>query len=322
MTTTTSAVPPQIARLQHLHPEAVWRHEPELPLEAIDLIASVTNQVRAQPLNLPTVERYVDALEAGDVFPPIVVRELTGPDGHQLVNLGGNHRTRAHIDAGRKTIDAWVVTIEDDVAALELAFHDNAAHGLPTSEEERITHALVLMDHGRSTSLAARTVGIAPSRLYGHLERRKVAKRAADLGLTSQLSKIGVSVQARLGSVKDDRILAKVIRTIADEGMGQLASQQLVTDTNAARDVASAMDAIALHVRDWRDRPGDRRGAKAVSSAHTTLTVNLKITRALDPADVIAGARSPAERERLAQLCMEGARHLKTIHDLVKAADQ
>lgn len=316
----TDTPPPEIARLMALHPKGTWRHEPALPIRQIDLIASVTNQVRVNAIDKPTVERYVSALEAGAVFPPIAVRETTTKTGPHLINLGGNHRTRAHLDAGRKTIDAWIVTIDDDLAALELAFHDNANHGLPTSEDERITQCLLLMDSGRPTITAARTVGVAPARVYRYLERRGVAKRAAELGVTPQYAKVGVSVQARLGSIKDDRVLSKVIRTIAEEGMGQLASQQLITDANAARDVVAAMDAIALHTRDWRARPGNRSSIKPTSSAYTRMTVNLGITRALDPQEVVDGARSARERQQLAERCLDLARHLKAIHDLAKAA--
>jgi hypothetical protein len=77
--------PPEIARLMQLHPEATWRHEPDLPLAAIDLVASILNQVRFEPLDKATVDRYIAALEAGDQFPPIVVRNIGNGKTRQLV---------------------------------------------------------------------------------------------------------------------------------------------------------------------------------------------------------------------------------------------
>lgn len=79
-------------------------HVPQLRLGDVDLVASITNQSRFVPIDEPTVERYVAALQDGALFPAIVVRKITGgrADGEdQLVILGGNHRARAHLDAWR-----------------------------------------------------------------------------------------------------------------------------------------------------------------------------------------------------------------------------
>ena len=76
-------------------------HRPQLRLADIDMVASITNQSRFNPIDEPTVERYVAALADGALFPAIIVRRITGgrADGEdQLVILGGNHRARAHLD--------------------------------------------------------------------------------------------------------------------------------------------------------------------------------------------------------------------------------
>lgn len=303
--------------------DCTWEHVDALALGSIDLIASITNQSRFEPIDQPTVDRYVAALADGATFPPVIVRRIppvSTKHKAQLIIAGGNHRARAHLDAGHKTIPAYVVTC-NDLVALEIAYADNATHGLPPTTSERLTHALALIERGRTIAAAARTVGIDPPRLYQHIDTAKAAKRAANLGLTEQFSRIGITIQHRCAAIRDDRILSRVIRTITDERMGQLASQQMITSVNAAPTIAKAMDAIDLHIRDWHNRPGTRQAARG-ASAHTTLLVNLGITQHLKPADVIAGAVTAREREQLHQALVAGARHLMAIDRHLQADDK
>ena len=49
---TTSA---QIEQLLNQH-DCEWEHQEELPLGSIDLVASITNQSRFEPIDQPTVD--------------------------------------------------------------------------------------------------------------------------------------------------------------------------------------------------------------------------------------------------------------------------
>lgn len=320
MTTTTA----QIEQLLNDR-DCTWEHQPALELRSIDLVASITNQSRFEPIDQPTVDRYVAALEDGAEFPPIIVRRIPAASvkaKDRLVIAGGNHRARAHIDAGRKTIDAYVVVC-DDLVALEIAYSDNATHGLPPTDPERLQHARILIDQGRLPSEAARTVGISEQKVYKHLAAINVEKRAAECGVAVELAEIGVGIRPRLGSLKDDRVFTKVIRAIVKERIGQTASQKLIGDINAQPDVAGALDLLQAHINHHRANQGAGRSVgKPSTNPYLMLRTALGTIRGLNASDTVHAARNQRERDELARLCMDGARHLKAIHDLATADDK
>lgn len=70
-----------------------------------------------------TIDRYVDALEAGDEFPPVIVEAGT------MRLLDGKHRLEAHRKAGRETIAVDVRSVPDDVPVKLYAASLSARHG-------------------------------------------------------------------------------------------------------------------------------------------------------------------------------------------------
>jgi hypothetical protein len=301
--------------------ECTFDHEPELDLRAIDLVASVLNQSRFEAIHADTVERYIAALHDGAVFPPIVLRRLARPDGsRQLVILGGNHRARAHIDAGRKTIDAYLVDC-DDLTALELAYADNATHGLPPSDVERIAHVEVLVAQGRTVADAARTVGISRSRVDFHLNARAVEERARQLGCVDELLKLANATRRNLAVISEDRVFTKLVKTIAAHkiGAGPAGAQRLIADVNSQPDVASAMDYIALFIRDWEDRRHKATVGRRPENPYLQLRLALGQIKGLNAADVVDRCPTDRDREELHELLLAGARHLMAIDTLATA---
>lgn len=315
----TATPPPEIARLQELAPGSIWRHDPQLPLCSVDVKASIALQVRDKPIDAPTVARYAEALQAGDTFPPIVVREIST----RHVSLGGLHRIQAHDAAGRSTIDAWVVTLDDDLVALEIAYHDNAHHGLAPSSSERVAHALRLMAAGRTQAEAARVVGITAPSLASHRNRLVVAERAHRLGVAADLDRIASSARASLASIKDDRLFTTVVETVVKERIPNSAVGPLVGNLNAQPTLTAQRRVLADHVRHnravidgYRGRGNpSRRPRMMASTAISTLT-------ALDARAVVDDCATRFDRDQLAKAAVAAARQLKTIHDLAKAANR
>lgn len=294
-------------------------HVEKLTLTDVDLVASITNQSRFDPIDEPTVERYVAALQDGALFPAVIVRRIAGAraDGDdQLVILGGNHRARAHRDAGRKHLEAFVITC-DDLTALEIAYGDNATHGLPPSEAERLAHALVLVDRGRSAADAARTVGIDPQRVTRRLAVVGVDKRAARCGVALELTKVGDTVRPRLASLRDDRVFTKFIRTLATEGIPTQDALKIIGDLNTQPTAQAAIDLLAIHVQEHRatTRVG-RTAGRPSENPYLQLRTALGTIRHLNAADVIDAVRTDRELQDLARLCKDGARHLMAIDKL------
>ncbi len=284
----------------------------DFKLDDIDLIASVTNQSRRVPIDLETVDRYVAALQDGAEFPPILLRVI--PDGTYI--LGGNHRVRAHLDAGRETIAAYTVVVSD-IVALELSYADNARHGLAPTLDERIDHALILITKGRSAAEAARIVGVDPQRIYRQQHIVKAAKRAGKLGVGEEMGLVAVSVRPRLVSLTHDRVFVAATKAVVFHGLGIVDTTKLVTDLNA---VDTSTDQIEL-LEVWLRRHAEqrRRGAGRPSEdPYLRLRAALATINSLDPEDIVAAAGVENARE-VAQLCDKGARHLVRIHDRARA---
>lgn len=318
----TRTTPPEIARLQALAPDSTWRHEPRLALDSIDLKASIALQVRDKPIDSPTVARYAEALTAGDTFPPIVVREAAGGRGRpKRLSLGGLHRIRAHQAAGRATIDAWVVTVDDDLVALEVAYHDNAHHGLAPTSSERIAHALRLMAAGRTQTQAARIVGITAPSIASHRNRSAVAERAHRLGVAHELDRIASSARASLASIKDDRLFTAVVETVVKERIPNAAIGPLVGNLNAQPSLTAQRRVLSDHARHNRATINASRGRGNPSrSPRMMASTAMSTLTALDPRAIVDDCATAYDRQQLAKAAMAAARQLKTIHDLAKKA--
>jgi uncharacterized ParB-like nuclease family protein len=297
------------------HRGLTWAHEPELPVDDIDLVASVTNNARDIPIDEPTVERYVAALNTGATFPPIIVRRLK----KSLVVLGGNHRTKAYREAGRSTIDAYVVECPDTVA-LEVAYGDNATNGLPPTDRERLTHALALVAKGRTVKKAAGIVGIDPQRIHKIQYTASTERRAAELGIAGDLARCPSSIWPRLASLSTDRVFTAVTKTIAAEGIGTQHAIRLIGDLNAQPNSTAAIDLLAVHVDEHRAARSVKRSVgRPSTNPYLVLRSTLGTIRGLNPSDVVEAAARGISRAELARLALDGARHLKAIHDLALA---
>lgn len=313
----------QITDLLDRH-QVTYEHHPHLELRRIDLIASVTNQVRHEPIDPDTVDRYIAALADGATFPPILVRRIppAKPKGKaQLVILGGNHRARAHIDYGAKTIDAYVLEC-DDLTALEIAFSDNATHGLPPTQAERLAHATTLIDRGRTVPEAARIVGIHEQRIYSHLQNQRTLERGARLGVTDDLQRMGSTATNRLGSLKDDRIFTKVARLATEHAWPQSVIAKLVGDLNTQPDVAHQQDYLQAFVAQQDTGPKGRKVGRPVQNPYLQLLQALGTIRGLNPSDTLEQVRTRRERQDLHDRLLAGARHLMAIDQLLQADDQ
>lgn len=300
------------------HEGLVWRFEAALPLTEIDMAASLANQSRFDPLDVPTVERYVTAIEDGAVFPPIIVRgQVAGAEG--LVILGGVHRTEALRRAGRVSSPAYVVLCED-LVALEVAYGDNATHGLPPSEAERLAHAVHLVELGRDGATAARVVGINPQRVYRQLTSRRVDKRAADLGVAAELQLVAASIRPRLESLGDDDLFVRVIRAIIRENLDTGSAVGLIGDLNQQPTKKAALELLAVHVQEARARhaQGDvgRPVGRPSRNKYLMYRTSVSTVGALNPADIVEEARDWVELRRVT---LDLARYAKAILDLGEA---
>jgi uncharacterized ParB-like nuclease family protein len=101
----------------------------DLPLSQIRIDYDMQKRVK---IDEATVNEYAEALERGDMFPPIIVYEIDGE--HDLAD--GFHRYLAYEKCGRDTIpcDIRQGTLDD---AREFACCANKGHGLKTNDADK-----------------------------------------------------------------------------------------------------------------------------------------------------------------------------------------
>jgi hypothetical protein len=115
-----------------------------------------------------TVKRYVEALEAGDRFPPIVLERGT----NRL--LDGMHRARAHQESERDTIEVEYHEIPAGVPAKLYAASLSAKHGDRVSGEE-------LREIAREIATANPDYDLQTIARYSGVTRKTVGKWVGDI---------------------------------------------------------------------------------------------------------------------------------------------
>jgi hypothetical protein len=113
--------------------------------------------------NTSTIDRYVDALEAGDTFPPVTLEKGT------LRLLDGKHRLEAHKKAGRAEIDAEEVEIPEGMSARYFAATLSARHGDRMSNADLKALAEVEFKADPTLEMAewGRNLGVSKGTLHG-----------------------------------------------------------------------------------------------------------------------------------------------------------
>ncbi len=176
-----------------------------------------TTQMRVAGIDPSVVADYADAMEAGAVFPPIIVYH----DSEQYWPGDGFHRIDAARRIGRETIDA---DIRDGGRrdALLLAASANAKHGLRrTQADKRKSIETLLRDPewsrwsdreiGKACAVDHKTVGSVRRELTGEFPSERVVAYRDRHG---NQSKMRVSGSSSSGSVLD-----KVLTRVSDEAL-------------------------------------------------------------------------------------------------------
>jgi hypothetical protein len=274
-----------------------------VPPGSFDRDRSLGNQARmGKPLNKGTVARYVEGLRNGDVFPPVAAQRL---DNGLFLILDGNHRLAAHTEVDR-TLDVYECDGPDQVL-VRYSFEANVKHGLPASEDDRLHHALYLVDNGMSIKEAAQRLQLVYSRLQAASLLVQAGRRADDAQIPRSVwDRVPKAMRAKVNAIRTDEGFAAAVQLIVDASLRADEISRLLTDLAEVRGSASRQ---ILVVKRWRDDLTDQIGqAQAGSSGRRhgitspRARLRLAITTVSSLGDVEAFTDVPAvERASLAK---------------------
>jgi ParB-like chromosome segregation protein Spo0J len=295
-----------------------WEFEPELSVERIDRARSLTNQARLEPLNQEVVDRYAADIARGDQFPPVIALDPGGRGKLRL--LGGNHRLWAHIAAGKKTLPAYVVQAEPEMA-MRLTYEDNRRHGLPPSDDERIIQAIHLIDTGWTQEAAAATVGVPSPRISQERTMIKAARRAKDLGVDMDaFNALQRNARYHLGRLRSDPVFveASVLAIKARMSVDQV--KDLCTRLQDAKSDNDAMQVIGLEEESLRDRIQRTGGGKAkrTRTARTEMLMGMRTIRNRAVEAVLGSIPSPEAKTQMRKELDETIAHLEKMRKALR----
>lgn len=125
----------------------------------IDSNVSRLNHGRVSPLNKEVVEQYANAERRGARFPMYCLRFSPKTGAYQI--LGGCHRNEKDKLLGKSTVMAYVVEVDDMMAAV-IAMQANALNGIRTTQDEQVTQAMRLVrEFGMSIKGAAEKMNVS-----------------------------------------------------------------------------------------------------------------------------------------------------------------
>lgn len=305
MSATTQETTSSMLRWLEAH-SVTWELLDPLPIDDVDVAASLANQARREPLHEDVVARYVADMEAGDEFPPVLVTRRA--DG-ALVLLGGNHRVTAARRSGTK-LTALVVDGPPAVLML-LKYEDNRRHGLPPSTEERLQQGLLLMDLGYPQKEAARAVGVPQGNLSKAASVATADARAEALGIES-FDYLARDTRWRLGQISSDAVFAAAAGVSAERKLTIARITSLVDAVVSAPDEQAAL-ALVGEVESERVTERWSGGGKPSRSPRRRLEIALGSIVGLSADDVVDECTTPIQRKLMNDQIRKAAKRLQQV---------
>lgn len=208
-----------------------WVFHPRVDPNQFDAEKSLKNQARiATPLDQKRVEQYAEAMRNGDEFPPVIAHG----DAPAFVIADGNHRL-AGATMAKKPLSMYRI-VGDARTIVLITFEANTRHGLPTSEDERIQHALYLIDNGATIPEAAASLAL-PRKV---VEKASVARNTDERFLQANLplmriEKLSEPVKRRLAQIWTDEGFVAAVNLAIDAAMTSSEVFTFVTGVNEHR---------------------------------------------------------------------------------------
>lgn len=287
-----------------------WRYNADGNIADIDMQKSLANQARlGEPVNEERVETYAEAIRQGAKM-PAVVTDFTGRK-RKGVMMDGNHRILGSEKAGFDIFARYEVTGGDPAAITLYTFQANAKHGLPNSLEDRIEHAIWLIESGVPQRQALRQLQVPASKFSAAWGRHLADRKADEVGLDrTWWDTLGKSMKAKLQGVSTEEGFRGAAELTYQAGLTMGEVQELVAELNQSNSVrkqeAMLKDKRAVYEDRIRAKAGGalaRGGSKRAMTPKQRWNMALgQITGLPEPKSVvrlIAGAERDDFKKRL-----------------------
>src|SRR5664279_3481260 len=116
-----------------------------------------------------------------------------------------------------------------------LAFRANARHGVPNTEDERLSHAVYLMDSEVSLAQAAAICMVSERALRTRWNKRQADRRADEVGLRTEWDSLLSAVRGRLLMIATDEGFRAAAMLAHRARLSTSAAVKLVSEVNGTR---------------------------------------------------------------------------------------
>jgi len=284
-----------------------WDYKPAFAMSKIDLKESVRNQARLDnPLDEDRVELIAEGIENGDKIPPVVGYLKN----NKLILIDGNHRVNAWELCGSKTVPVYVVKEANVEVLTEMTYQANAKHPTPNTQEERIQHAIFMVQQGRSQIDAAGTMNVKVLELQRAWAKTEVERRALAVGVSiREWSKVSVSSKVRINALKNDDVFAKCVTVVSEIKLPTEEVSKLVADVNRKRTNESQLALLDSFRKDHREEiKKNRSGTRSLSYMVSTHSSGLIATlNREDFYDTLTPAQAQDYSVKLGEVISEAA---------------
>jgi hypothetical protein len=316
-TVQTSAVVGGDAKIEeYLDKKGVtWVFHPRMEPDQFDAAKSLHNQARiATPLDDKRVDQYAEAMRRGEEFPPVIAHGKPG----KYVIADGNHRLQASIRS-KKPIPMYHITGDARTIVL-ITFEANTRHGLPTSEDDRIQHALYLLENGANIPEAAAALNLSRKVVEKASQQRNADLRFKQANLKPMIvDKLTEPVKRRLKDISTDEGFVAAVHLTVDAALVSGEVFNLVTEINELRSSTKQVEYVkALRDNLYKDRiQGSGGGTFTRKGMGPKQRLNLAISNmnGVDWEDIetVAKAYVGPEREEAAERLQQTAQRLQDL---------
>lgn len=204
-------------------------------LSDINVNLSERNQARVLPYDQQTVDRYAVAMQAGAVFPPIVLALV----GEQLVVMDGNHRRAGSEKAGATHVHAYILNPATTVRTAMTISANAALTGLQTDEVLRREHVVHLSNMGYGVDEVAVMSGTTKWRVRTVRAAQAVIDRAPDKRAARRLDDGHLKT---LTAIRNTKVLDAAIGVALESS---LTRDEMATMRNAIADAGDEAAQLA-----------------------------------------------------------------------------